>query len=182
MDRRGNWIQTYTGRQFWPLDPRSEDVEIDDIAHALAMLCRFNGHTLEFYSVAQHSVIVSQTVAADHALWGLLHDAAEAYIGDMVRPLKHDPQWVGDDFMLAEQGIQMAIARKFGMRPWMPTEIADADARVLAAEARDMVAEPPADWELPDHLPAIQDLIQPMTPRQSEVAFLDRFDELYHAK
>jgi hypothetical protein len=66
---RGDWIQTATGRPFWPIDPRPEDIDIEDIAHALSMLCRFGGHCLRFYSVAEHSVLLSQYVAPEHKLW-----------------------------------------------------------------------------------------------------------------
>ena len=78
--RRGGWIQTYTGRQFWPLDPRIEDIDIHDIAHALSHQCRYSGHCLRFYSVAEHSVLLSHHVAGEHMLWALLHDAWEAYL------------------------------------------------------------------------------------------------------
>ena len=79
-ERRGDWIQTYLGIQFWPLDPRPEEVMLFDIAHSLSNMCRFTGHCREFYSVAQHSVIVSQNVPREDAAWGLLHDASEAYM------------------------------------------------------------------------------------------------------
>ena len=66
--RKGDWMQTYTGRQFWPIDPRANEVHIEDIAHALSMMCRYNGHCRTFYSVAEHSVLVSQHVPPEHAL------------------------------------------------------------------------------------------------------------------
>ena len=81
--RNGSWLQTYTGIQFWPLDPRPEEIDIQDIAHALSLLCRFNGHCQRFYSVAEHSVHVSTILAPEFGLWGLLHDAAEAYLSDI---------------------------------------------------------------------------------------------------
>ncbi|MDO4254358.1 MAG: hypothetical protein Q4C81_04310 [Kocuria sp.] len=92
--QRGNWMQTYTGRRFYPLDSRPEDVDVVDVAHALSMQCRYNGHVRLFMSVAEHCVLVSRLVPSEHALWGLLHDATEAYVGDMVRPLKlHMPEY-----------------------------------------------------------------------------------------
>ena len=87
-ERKGDWMQIFTGKKFWPLDPKSEEVDIKDIAHSLAFQCRFNGHSNYFYSIAQHSVIVSKIVSKDQAFAALLHDAAETYIGDMVSPLK----------------------------------------------------------------------------------------------
>src|SRR5579885_2784587 len=86
--RHGDWIQTYCGVAFYPLDPRPEEILIEDIAHALSMLCRFTGHVKRFYSVAQHCVYVSHRCDPKDALWGLLHDAAEAYLNDISRPVK----------------------------------------------------------------------------------------------
>ena len=89
-----DWIQTYSGRRFWPLDPKAEDVAIEDIAHSLSLICRYNGHCREFYSVAEHSLLVAKVVAqnADSCpeleLAALLHDASEAYLTDVAKPVK----------------------------------------------------------------------------------------------
>src|ERR1700744_4853571 len=86
------WIQTFTGKKFSPLAPRPEDVDIRDIAHALAMKCRFNGHCSPFYSIAEHSVRVSWLLEQQgkrEALWGLMHDAADAYLPDLGAPIKN---------------------------------------------------------------------------------------------
>jgi hypothetical protein len=82
------WLRTYAGRHVHILNPRPADIYIQDIAHALAHTCRFAGHTPAFYAVAQHSVLVSELLTPDLALWGLLHDASEAYLHDLTRPLK----------------------------------------------------------------------------------------------
>ncbi len=94
--RLGDWIQTASGGSFFPLDPRPEEVDIDDIATALSRMNRYNGHfsdKFDFYSVAEHSILLAQYVqertgSATHAMWALLHDAAEAYTSDVPRPLK----------------------------------------------------------------------------------------------
>ena len=86
------YVSTYTGKQFFPLDPQQDQVDIEDIAHGLAYQCRFNGQTRYFYSVAQHSLIVAGLVPKRLYLAALLHDAAEAYMGDMVKPLKQSPK------------------------------------------------------------------------------------------
>ena len=82
-----DWIHTFTGRHFYPLNPNADDVDIEDIAHALANTCRFNGHVSTFYSVAQHCVLASQYCESD-PLWALMHDAAEAYLPDVAAPVK----------------------------------------------------------------------------------------------
>jgi hypothetical protein len=88
MKRKGDWMQTYTGRQFWPIDPRADEIDIVDIAHALSQQCRFAGHCKSFYSVATHSWHTSNVCNSENALWGLLHDAAEAYLVDLPTPIK----------------------------------------------------------------------------------------------
>src|SRR4051812_31750950 len=82
------YIQTYSGTEFWPLSPKAADVKLIDIAHALSNKCRFAGHCREFYSVAQHSVLVSRQLPDEFKLWGLLHDAGEAYFADIPNPIK----------------------------------------------------------------------------------------------
>lgn len=96
---RGSWMQTYTGRRLFPMDPSPADVDIIDIAHALSMQCRYNGHVRRFMSVAEHCVLISENVPAQDALWGLLHDATEAYVGDMIRPLRDQVAYVDQDLM-----------------------------------------------------------------------------------
>src|SRR5690349_636686 len=111
---RGSWMQTFTGRQFYPLDPRLDEIDPLDIAHALSMICRYGGHTKHFYSVAEHCLLMSHAVAPEYALWALLHDATEAYVGDMVRPLKHHMP----DYRQIEDNLMEVIAERFGLSGW----------------------------------------------------------------
>ncbi|MEO5355125.1 MAG: phosphohydrolase [Magnetococcus sp. XQGC-1] len=172
--RKGAWIQTFTGRQFWPMDARPEEVEIRDIAHSLAMLCRFNGHCHRFYSVAEHAVHVSRMVEAAHARWGLLHDAAEAYISDMPQPIKRELP----TFRACEEQLQLVIARRFALPIPMPAAVKQADMQLLATEKMALMAREPAPWEdLPEPLnPA---MIQAWSPEVAEEIFLARFAELF---
>src|SRR3990167_7144636 len=107
------WIQTYTGKRFNLLDPDIDSIDIEDIAHALSMQCRYTGHTLVFYSVAEHSVHVSRITDSSDSLWGLLHDASEAYLGDVASPLKHSGLMQG--YIALEERVQAAICQKFGL-------------------------------------------------------------------
>lgn len=128
--RFGDFMWTYSGRSFWPLDPRPEDVTLADIAHGLAHVCRYGGQCDRFYSVAQHCVLVSIAVECmarasgeseetcrAWALEALLHDASEAYIGDVVRPLKYQRPMRG--YLAAERRVERAIAAAFAgaLRP-----------------------------------------------------------------
>ena len=172
--RTGAWIQTFTGLQFWPMDARPEEVDIRDIAHSLAMLCRFNGHCRRFYSVAEHAVHVSRVVAPEQARWGLLHDAAEAYLSDLPQPIKRELPI----FRTHEERLLGVIARRFGLAEAMPAAVKQADMVMLATEKVALMAKEPVPWEtLPDPLdPA---MIQSWTPEQAELAFLARFDALF---
>lgn len=181
MDRTGAWIQTYSGVAFYPLDPRPEEILIEDIAHALAMQCRFTGHVKRFYSVAEHSVHVSRLCPAEFALWGLLHDASEAYLCDVARPVKRMPGMEG--YRAAEAKLMDNITARFGLDPDEPAGVKLADTTMLGIEVRDLMHWPLANaakWQW--CLDAIRDcqitIRRPWGPEEAEERFLDRFREL----
>lgn len=171
--RRGYSIQTFSRRHFWPCDPSADEVSIEDIAHALANICRFGGHSRSHYSVAQHSVLVSRLCWPADTLWGLLHDAAEAYVGDLVRPLKRDLQLVA--FEHIEANVQWAICKHFRLPSEMPASVKRADQIALATEFRDVMGGAISFVPLP---PAGDDIIQPWGPIAAKRLFLERFVEL----
>jgi hypothetical protein len=167
-------IQLRSGRMFSLTDPKTDDIEIEDIAYALARLCRFTGHTTQFYSVAQHCLHVSRLVPGAWALEGLLHDASEAFIGDMSTPLK---QALGPRVKELEDRIHWVISVRFDVCLPGHKAVKDADLVALSTERRDLMA-PGNDhyWAgLPDPDPA---KIVPMYPLHAEKAFLERFMEL----
>lgn len=133
-----NWIQTYTGRKMHPCSPVVDEICIEDIAHALSNICRFTGHCRRFYSVAEHSVHVSLACGPKDALWGLLHDASEAYICDMSRPLKRSRK-LGAEYKKVENEIQRCICYAFGLPVSMPESVASADIRMLTVEATELM-------------------------------------------
>jgi hypothetical protein len=166
------WIATYTGRQFWPLDAHAEHIDLRDIAHSLALQCRFNGHCRAFYSVAEHSVRVSRLLPPELSLWGLLHDAAEAYVSDLPRPLKQ----TAPAFRDAEDRLLALIAELYGL-PWpMPAAVHHADEVLLATELRDLMAPAPAPWGLT--AAPLDEAIVPVGPEVAEQLYLGRFGEL----
>lgn len=124
-------IQTYSGKVFDYLNPTADMIDIEDIAHALSQICRYTGHTTEFYSVAKHSVLASELVPDHLALPALLHDATEAYTGDMNKPLKE----LLPDFRAVEEKIWIVIAEKFGLPYTMDPIIHDVDMALLHAES-----------------------------------------------
>lgn len=171
-------MQTKSGRKVYILDPKPEDVKIHDIAHALARICRFGGHVdCDHYSVAQHSVLVSETCEPQNALVGLLHDAAEAYIGDMVRPLKYALA----KYREIEMDWNAAIQKHFalgGQLVILPLDVELADKRLLATERRDLMSDGPQHelWRLRE--PPLTDEIVPLSPTRAENAFMRRYSEL----
>jgi len=168
------WIQTYTGRQFWPLQPSKNDIVIEDIAHALAYKCRFNGHTRRFYSIAQHSVIVSRAVPDSCAMHGLMHDAAEAYLPDVASPIK--PRFAS--LLRAEAILERAIAARFGLFGPPPEAIRQADLAALMAEKRDLLGPSPAPWALEGKIEPLPARIWALGPEVAEELFLARFREI----
>ena len=175
VDRVGDWIQTFTGQAFWPLDPAADEIRIEDIAHALANQCRFGGHTRAFYSVAQHSVMVSLLVPAGHALQALMHDASEAFMVDVPRPIKY----LMPTYREAEEKLMAAISRRFGFAWPMSAETERADLQMLCTEAHQLLVNGPrAEWKL-DWRPHVRDFrIDPVAPAVAEKLFLHRFGEI----
>lgn len=153
-------------------------IDLDDIAHALGNLCRFTGHTEHFDSVAQHSVIVSELVPQADALAGLLHDATEAYVGDVSRPLKQ----LLPEYRLIEHGIWLAIAERFGVPATLPASVKEADNVSLLWERRDLLGKPIEPWSQSVEEAVVarvpEEHYRPMDPEEATGAFLSRFFEL----
>ena len=167
------WIQTYTGRVFYPLSPRSEDVSIDDIAHSLANQCRFLGHSQSFYSVAQHCCQMCMAAPDEMKAEALLHDAAEAYISDIPRPVKH---LLGINDI--ERQVEYAIAQRFRIRwPWSQ-ELHALDLKMLATERRDLCHPDGPAWESIEGIETFGGMIIPWSSFAAEVMFLRLFRDL----
>jgi hypothetical protein len=182
QERKGNYIRTHCGVKFYPLDPRPEDILIEDIAHALGNTCRYTGHSEEFYSVAQHATIISYQVPEEDALWGLLHDASEAYICDIARPVKRLPELA--PYVKIEGELMAHIATKFGLPTEMPKAVHVADNRLLVTEMQQILKCPNEDWiwiskDYPEYHKM---LIVPVGPIIAKSMFLTRFKELYEEK
>ena len=184
MKNEEQWIQTFTGKKFYPFNPKAKDVCIEDIAHSLSLICRFNGHCREFYSVAQHSVNVSYIIEAnkgfvnylhDPAQFGLLHDAAEAYLGDVVAPIKSKNDVDNEDL------VRRVIWTKFGLVGGfvdIDEMVKDADKMALAME-KVVLMKYYLKWPgVCDIDPTTVD-ITPQSPKEAEESFLKRFDELF---
>lgn len=174
LARTGDFMQTATGRKFWPLDPRADEVFIDDIAHSLSLQCRYAGHCLRFYSVAEHSVLMARKLrweGVDVALWALLHDAAEAYTVDVPRPLKR--HLVG--YKEAEAKVMAAIAERFGLADEMPAVVHDADNRIIGDELANLV---PMDWHARYAGEELGVELKYWSPEKAREEFMATFDAL----
>lgn len=132
------YIRTFTGHKAWPCDPRVEDIRIEDIAHALSLMCRFTGHVKKFYSVGDHSLRVSELCSDENKLWGLLHDASEAYLADVARPVKRNEVF-GAYYKKVEAGLMDVICQKFHLDTPEPPEVKQWDNVLLRTEQRDLM-------------------------------------------
>lgn len=183
------WITTFSRRKFWPLNPRVADIELVDIAHHLSMICRFTGACRSFYSVAQHSVLVSRyteaalfdasqkgdTTPGKRLLsWALLHDAAEAYLMDIATPVKYAPPLA--HYRVIEKLIQAAVCDRFGLDREEPPFVKAIDTRMLRTEQRDLMP-PPFDDEPRPEEPFLETVV-PWSAAKAEHEFLIRCNEL----
>lgn len=178
--RPGDWMMVYSGRRFWPMDPRPEDVTIEDIAHALSMICRYQGHSSRFYSVAEHSLLMSEAarrygLSQAEQLQALMHDAAEAYVCDLVRPLKRS---LGPEYGDIERGVERAIQKRFGLLAAGKTPAIDElDNLILYDEAKALMRVDMEPWH-ERHEPGLDVTIHGLMPFQAEERFLEAFHKL----
>lgn len=171
-ERKGDWIQTYSGKQFWPFDPRAEDVSLYDIAHALSMQCRYGGHVAYFYSVAEHCVILSHAVPEHLAMQALMHDAAEAYLVDVPRPIKRSLE----KYYEIERGIEQVVMPHFNL-PWpIDPLVMEYDTRILTDERAQLMKGGAHAWET-DREP-LGITVHNWEPLRAEMEFMARFAEL----
>lgn len=176
--RKGDWIATYTGKPFYPLDPKPNEIDIADISHALSNQCRFAGHSTNFYSVAQHCVLVSMMCSPENALWGLLHDATEAYLVDIPSPLKNSSLFA--EYKKIENNLMKVICNVFQLPEEEPSEVKLIDKKMLATEARDLTMTQGRGWS---NLVEPYDFhIVPWDPEYARVKYLSRLHELYFMK
>lgn len=170
----GPTILLYSGRYFDFDDPEGSIFDIGDIARGLSHICRFAGQSPRFYSVAEHSVYVSEIVPAEHALAGLLHDAAEAFVGDMAKPLKV----MCPDYQAIEKRVERAVLDRFGVSLPLDPSIKDADIRMLATEQAQLMANRD-DWDYTRGRPVVDGLrIVGLAPNDAFNLFIDRFEVL----
>ena len=143
-------IHTFSGIAFDLLNPKPEMILIEDIVHSLSLINRFNGAARFPYSVAQHSLYVAGLLPPELKLHGLLHDAPEAYVGDMVSPLKK----IMTEYKEVEAGIARVVAEVFGLTWPAPPEVKKADLAVLSAEREQVLLPSYGPWYKNFPLPA----------------------------
>lgn len=169
-----SWINTVSGKRFDILNPKEDQIDISDIAKSLSHINRYSGQTKFFYSVAEHSFLVSHVVDQDGILplMGLLHDSAEAYLGDVTSPLKALLPRYRD----IENKVLSVILSKFNLPNELPSEVIDADRRILATEAQSLF-DTNEEWKIPFEV--YEDVpIRGWSPGIAELAFMDRLQHL----
>lgn len=172
------YISTYLGNRFYPLERRIDAIHIEDIAHGLAFQCRFNGQTRDFYSVAQHSLLVADLVPPAQRRAALLHDASEAYVGDVVKPLKV----LLPEYAAIEEEVTALIAEHFQIDFRDYHQIKRADLIALATEKRDLMPNSTESWSYLAGFEPLPARIQPMPPREAKAAFLQAWHATHCAQ
>lgn len=192
--KRGTWVQMYSGRQLWPLSPSPDDIAIEDIAVGLSRECRYGKQTLRFYSVAEHSVIVSilveelahamnlsELVTLALAREGLLHDCDEGVLPDMPRPLKHEPAMNLATFRECGRLYQVAAFKRFGIQSTAESHgmIDSIDKRLVLDEVRQFMRKPELYLERHAKLKPTGVMIEGLDPDAALTLFLSRFADLF---
>lgn len=174
--RQGDWMQTVGGRQFWPIDPRAEEIDIEEIAHALGMTCRYGGHCLRFYSVAEHSVHLARKVSKKNRLWALLHDSPEGLgLADLIRPVKRSVS----GYKEVEGRMMAAVCERFGLPPVMPKQVHEFDERICNDEQQQNMRKPPAPWNIDPRPLGVT--LEFWSPEIAKMKFLQTYEEITRA-
>jgi 5'-deoxynucleotidase YfbR-like HD superfamily hydrolase len=163
-------VLTSLGKPFDLTAPRADDIDPRDIAHALANLCRFNGHTRQFYSVAQHSCLVADLVPEEHQLAALLHNAPDAYIGHMIEPLKQCVMFYRE----LERLIWTRICERFQISSALPDVVQAADLIVTATERRDLLPHTSTAWVVLTGIEPLPATIRPWRPQEARDTYFQR--------
>jgi hypothetical protein len=169
----GPTIMLHSGAWFDFCAPASSDFTIEDIAHGLSNICRYSGQCRSFYSVAEHSILVSET-AVGYEFEALLHDAAEAFLGDITRPLKQ----MLPEYKRIEAEVERAILDRFGVG-LLPPQVKKADLRVLAAEQKQIMPDGTDGWVRGQKVEPAPIVVRYLPPHEAKRVFLDRFETLH---
>lgn len=166
-------MQTFTGLKFNPFEPDINLILIEDIAHSLSLQCRYNGHCNRFYSIAEHSLLLSNAISINYAIDALLHDSAEAYLSDIIKPIKE----LIPEYEIAEDNLYRVIAKKFNLLYPIPKEVQIYDHRILVNEKEHLMKDT-FDWGI-SNTPKLDKIkIRCFPPKTIERLFLDKFYEL----
>ena len=168
------FIETYNGGTFDYLFPEDSKITIEDIARGLSKVCRFGGQIASFYSVAQHCTIMSYQVEPQFALEALLHDASEAFMCDVPKPLKT----MLPDYCVIEKRVEKFLCKKFGVPFPMSKEIKVADLRMLATEKEWLLPNSNLCWKILDGVLPYGIVIDPEEHSLAMEKFINRYNEL----
>lgn len=170
----GGWLQTFSKKKIYPLNPDPAQVCIEDIAHALSAQARFSGHTVWPYSVAQHSIYVAEQLPPHLKLAGLLHDASEAYLVDLPKPLKVLPEFA--PYRAAEDRLMSVIAGKYGFKWPLDPLVEEVDYRMLVTEANQLMSLLHPDWTMKAEVEPYSFTIVQWMPQFTKATFLYQFE------
>ena len=169
----GPTMLLFSGEYFDLLAPETSSFAIEDIAHGLAMTCRFGGQCRRYYSVAEHSVHTSRAVSKETAFAALMHDAHEAFVGDVIKPLKD----ILPDYRAVEDRIEAAVLARFGLNLPLPAEVVEADVAMLATEQVQLMRNRD-DWDYTRGRKPLPVMLQFWSPEEAKYHFLARFHEI----
>lgn len=183
---RGGSIQTFSGGIFYPLDPRADEINLVDVAHALGNKARFTGHTRKLYSTAEHSVRVSwflrsQGQSLMRQYVGLHHDDSDAYLPDVPTPLKKMPEFAW--FCAIEKKVQEKCYERFNCIIDDYSVIKEVDTILLLTEKRDLMPEKNGNWNTKftqTPIPKPYE-IEPWEPHLAKLIYLAAHRELINA-